>query len=95
MKKVLFLTVFILLSLLPFAQKGQDYITMKSNGKVYWIRGGQTIQMAIDVPLKDGSSVNYKGDIKDKDGNVTQQLQKGDKVLMDGTFLKGGKKAKS
>ncbi len=65
MKKLFFLSAFILLSLTPFAQKGKDYITKKPDGKVYWIRGGQTIQMAIDVPLKDGSTVNSKGDIKD------------------------------
>lgn len=95
MKKSALLIAFVLLSLTPFAQKGKDYITKKANGKVYWIRSGQTIQMAIDVPLKNGSTVNYKGDIKDKDGNITQQLQNGDKVLMDGTYVKAGKKAKA
>ena len=60
MQKVLFTVVITLMSLLPFTQKGRDYITMKSNGKVYWICGGQTIQMAIDVALTNGSAVNYK-----------------------------------
>ncbi len=95
MKKLFFLSAFILLSLTPFAQKGKDYITKKPDGKVYWIRGGQTIQMAIDVPLKDGSTVNSKGDIKDKSGNVAEHLEKGDKVMMDGTVVKAGKKSKS
>ena len=81
-------------SLLSFAQPGKDYLTKKSDGKVYWIRGGKPIQIAIDVPLKNGSAVNYRGDIKDKDGHVTQQLETGDKVMMDGTFVKTGKKAK-
>ena len=41
MQKVLFTVVITLMSLLPFTQKERDYITMKSNGKVYWICGGQ------------------------------------------------------
>ena len=60
MQKVLFTVVITLMSLLPFTQKERDYITMKSNGKVYWICGGQTIQMAIDVAPTNGSAVNYK-----------------------------------
>ncbi len=59
---------------------------MKRDGKVYWIRGGETIRMMIDVPLKNGSTVNYKGIIKAKNGQTTQ-LNKKDKVLMDGTLV--------
>ena len=90
MKKMLLLLAFTLLTLTPFAQKGKDHIVMKSNGKVYWIRGGETIRMMIDVPLKNGAVVNYKGMIKATDGGVTQ-LKKGDRVMMDGTFVKGKK----
>ena len=91
MKKVLFLLAFTLITLLPFAQgKGRDYITMKANGKVYWIRGGETIRMVTDVPLKNGSVVNYRGNITAKDGTVLQ-LKKGDRVLMDGTMVQRGK----
>ena len=94
MKKLFFIGVFALLSLWSVAQGSKDYLTKKSDGKVYWMRGGKPIQIAIDVPLKNGSAVNYRGDIKDKDGTVTQQLQTGDKVMMDGTFVKAGKKSK-
>lgn len=87
MKQITILLAFFFMTLAPFAQgKSQDYITMKSNGKVYWIRGGETIRMMIDVPLKNGSTVNYKGIIKAKNGQ-TIQLQKKDKVLMDGTMI--------
>ena len=85
MKKALFLLAFTLITSLSFAQ-GKDYVTMKSDGKVYWMRGGESIRILIDVPLKNGSAVNYRGDIKGKDGQVTQ-LQKGDKVFMDGTVV--------
>lgn len=72
-------------------QKGKDYITMKSDGKVYWIRSGETIRMAISVPLKNGSQVTSKGSIIAKDGEVTQ-ISKGDKVMMDGTIIRKGNK---
>lgn len=65
---------------------------MRSEGKMYWMRGGKNIKMAIDVPLSDGSTVNAKGVIKRKDGETTQ-LQPGDKVMMDGTIVQ--KKSKS
>lgn len=85
MRKVLLLLAFSLMTLAPFAQ-GKDYVTMKQDGKVYWMRGGESIRIMIDVPLKDGRVVNYRGDITAKDGQVTQ-LQKGDKVMMDGTVV--------
>lgn len=91
MRKTILLVTFVLLSLTPFAQKGKDHITMKSDGKVYWVRGSETIKMMIDVPLKNGAVVNYKGNIKGGDGDVTQ-LKKGDKIMMDGTYIKGKKK---
>lgn len=85
MKKALFLILFSSITMISFEQtKGRDYITMKSDGKVYWMRGGQTIRMMIDVPLKNGSVVNSKGVILAKDGQ-TVQLKPGDKILMDGT----------
>lgn len=87
MKRLLILIAISLITLAPLAQqKGQDYITMKRDGKVYWIRGGETIRMMISVPLKDGSTVDYKGTIKSKNGQV-KQLQKKDKFLMDGTLI--------
>ena len=91
MKKLFVLFAFTMFYLVPFAQKAQDYITMKSDGKVYWIRGGETIQMMIDVPLKNGSVVNYKGEVKSAKGNITK-LKKGEKLLMDGSIKKKGKK---
>jgi len=91
MKKLSLLVAFALMTLVPFAQKGKDYVTMKSDGKVYWIRGGETIRMMIDVPLKNGAVVNNKGNIKASNGNIVT-LSKGDKVMMDGTFVKGKKK---
>jgi uncharacterized protein YdeI (BOF family) len=91
MKKVLVLLAFTLVTSMSFAQ-GKDHVTMKSDGKVYWMRGGESIRIAIDVPLKNGSVVNYKGNITAKDGQVTQ-LQKGDKVLMDGTLVSKKSKA--
>ena len=60
---------------------------MKADGKVYWMRGGKSIKMAIDVPLSNGSTVNYKGVISSKEGGETTQLQQGDRVLMDGTLV--------
>jgi len=93
MKKIIILLAFTLTTICGYSQeKGKDHITMKSDGKVYWIRGGKNIQMAIDVPLSNGSTVDYKGVIKGKDGETTQ-LQRGDKVMMDGTMV--SKKAKS
>lgn len=91
MKKVLFLLAFALITSISFAQ-AKDHVTMKSDGKVYWMRGGESIRIAIDVPLKNGSAVNYKGNITAKDGQVTQ-LKIGDKVMMDGTVV--SKKSKS
>ena len=91
MKKVLFTLAITLMFLTPFAQgKGRDYVTMKSDGKIYWIRSGQTIKMMITLPLKNGSIVDYKGRVRAKDGQVTQ-LQKGDKMAMDGTMITGKK----
>ncbi|HEX8356066.1 MAG TPA: DUF6799 domain-containing protein [Segetibacter sp.] len=88
MRKFLLILVIAVASVTSFAAgKGKDYITMKSDGKVYWIRSGETIRMMIDVPLKNGSTVNYKGNVTAKDGQVTQ-LKKGDKLMMDGTLVK-------
>ena len=73
-----------------FAQdNGQDYITMKQGGKMYWIRSGQTIRMGICVPLKNGSTIYPNGVIKAKNGSTTQ-IKKGDRVLMDGTVIPKG-----
>ena len=91
MRKTLLLLAFIFSSVLNFAQqKGKDYLTKKTDGKVYWIRSGQPIQIMIDVPLKNGSVINYKGMIKSKDGQVIE-LKKGEKVMMDGTIIKNKK----
>ncbi len=91
MKKVLLVIALAFTMLEPFAQKkGKDYITRKSNGKIYWIRGGQPIRMMIDVPLKNGSVVNYKGNITTRDGNVVY-IKQGDKVMMDGTVVQSRK----
>lgn len=93
MKKLLFILAFTLATTIGFTQqKGKDYVTMKSEGKMYWMRGGKNIKMAIDVPLGDGSAVSAKGIIKGKDGETTQ-MQPGDKVMMDGTIVR--KKSKS
>lgn len=93
MKKILFLLAFTFTTLIGFTQqKGKDYVTMKSEGKMYWMRGGKNIKMAIDVPLSNGSTVSAKGVIKGKDGETTQ-MQPGDKVMMDGTIVP--KKSKS
>ena len=87
MKKIIFFLAFSLITILGFSQqKGKDYVTMRSEGKMYWMRGGQNIKMAIDVPLSNGSTVNAKGLIKGKDGETTQ-MQPGDKVMMDGTIV--------
>lgn len=87
MKKLLFTLAVAFMFLTPFAQeKGKDYITMKSDGNIYWIRSGQTIKMMITVPLKNGSIVDYKGTVTAKGGQVTQ-LHKGDKMAMDGTMI--------
>ncbi|HEX8460841.1 MAG TPA: DUF6799 domain-containing protein [Segetibacter sp.] len=91
MKKFLLFAGLSLTTLLSIGQKGKDYITMKPDGKVYWIRSGQTIRMMINVPLKSGEVVNSKGNIIAKDGTV-RQLAKGDKVMMDGSIMKKGKK---
>lgn len=92
MKKMFFAITLSFMFLTPFAQgKNQDYITMKSDGKIYWIRSGQTIKMMITVPLKNGSIVDYKGTVTGKDGQVTQ-LKKGDRMAMDGTMITNKKK---
>ncbi len=92
MKKVFVVIVIALFTLNGYSQvKGRDHITMKSDGKVYWIRSGKQIKMNIDVPLKNGSVVNYRGEITSKDGEVTQ-LEKGQVLMMDGTM---GKKKKA
>lgn len=91
MKKVLLVIALAFTMLEPFAQKkGKDYITRMSNGKIYWMRGAQTIRMMIDVPLKNGSVVNNKGNIKTKDGQSIY-LKQGDKVMMDGTVVRSKK----
>lgn len=93
MKKILFLLAFTFATTIGFTQqKGKDFVTMKSEGKMYWMRGGKNIKMAIDVPLGNGSTVNAKGLILGKDGETTQ-MQPGDKVMMDGTMVP--KKSKS
>ena len=87
MKKVFFLLAISVSTTFAFSQdKGKDYITMKSDGKVYWIRSGKHIRMNIDVPLKNGSVVNYKGNVTAKDGEIIQ-LKEGDRLLMDGTMV--------
>ena len=91
MKRSLVLIAFTLLTIVSFGQKSGDYITMKSNGKVYWMRGGESIKMMISVPLKNGETVNNKGAITSPNGKV-RQLAPGDKVMMDGTFLKRAQK---
>jgi len=87
MKKFILVALLGLTMNLSFAQdKGQDYITMKKGGKMYWIRSGQTIRMGISVPLKNGSMIYPNGVIKAKDGSRTQ-IKAGDRVLMDGTVI--------
>lgn len=66
--------------------KGNDYITLKQDGKVYWIRSGQTIKIAIPVPLKNGSTAYPDGSVQTKEGDVSKIAQ-GDKVLMNGTLV--------
>lgn len=87
MKKLLLALSFVLAMSASFAQdKGQDYVTMKSGGKMYWIRSGQTIHMGISIPLKNGSMIYPNGVLKLKDGS-RRQIQKGDRILMDGTVI--------
>lgn len=93
MKKIISLFVFALMTLVTSAQqKGEDYIIRKADGKMFWMRGKERIRMMIDVPLKNGSVVNYKGIVKAKDGQITQ-LEKGDKILMDGTIVRSKRKS--
>ena len=71
--------------------KSKDHIIMKQDGKMYWIRGGQTIKMGITVPLPNGSVVYPDGSIKSAEGDVTR-IEKGEKILMDGTVVRARSK---
>lgn len=86
MKRFMLIVALGFLSAGAFAQNGKDYVTMKADGKMYWIRGGQTIKMGLPVPLKNGSFVYADGSLKTKDGELSKITQ-GDKVFMDGTVL--------
>ena len=90
MKSSILAIAFTISSLVPFAQKKKDYIVMKSNGKMYRIRGGESIRMMISVPLKNGETVTNKGQITSLDG-AAKQLTPGDTLMMDGTILKKAK----
>ena len=87
MKKILLSIAITLITIAGYSQsKGKDYVTMKPDGKVYWIRGGKTIQVMIDIPFKNGNVVNYKGNVTSKQGESTQ-LKPGDKITMEGTVI--------
>lgn len=92
MKKWILFASFAICMSSSFGQdKGQDYITMQPDGKVCWIRSGQTIQLGISVPLKNGSTAYPNGVVKAKDGSSIQ-LKPGDRMLMDGTMVTKKKK---
>lgn len=86
MKKLMLALAISFMASGSFAQKGNDYVTVKPDGKAYWVRGGQTIKLALPVPLKNGSFVYADGSVKSSEGEISKMGQ-GDKILMDGTLI--------